>query len=157
MADPLTGFTFTIVNRVNSIARCAEVIAGLEVWIQGATEISADEIGQLIQKHMPEDTGELKASVETQQLSVVPPVWAVGPTAYYAPYVNYGTGPHVPNVTRVIEWAIGHGFDPTGLINHMAIAGTAAHPFMEPAVEEAQGMGLDLFFDKIAFNVVLGV
>ena len=33
-----------------------------------------------------------------------------------------------------------HGWDPSEIISHIAANGTAAHPFMQPAIEEAKGM-----------------
>ena len=156
MSDPVSGFTFTLVSRINYIARMAEIVAGLEIFEEAATGATADELVTLIQKYMPEWTGDLKASVTKQQLSVEPPVWAVGPTAEYAPYVEYGTGPHIPNVDNLTAWADDHGWDASEIISHIAANGTAAHPFMQPAIEEAKGMGADMFFDTVSFGLVSG-
>ena len=156
MTDPVSGFTFTLVSRIDYIARMAEVVAGLLVFEDAATDATADELVALIQKYMPEWTGDLKASVTKQQLSVEPPVWAVGPTAEYAPYVEFGTGPHIPNTDNLTAWANDHGWDPSEIISHIAEHGTAAHPFMQPAMEEAKGMGADMFFDKVSFGLVAG-
>ena len=139
-----------MVSRIDYIARMAAIIAGLEVWEEAATGATADELVELIQKYAPEDLGALKESVTKQQLSAEPPVWVVGPTAEYAPYVEFGTGPHIPNTDNLTAWAGRHGWDASEIIDHIANFGTAAHPFMQPAMEEAKGMGADIFFDKVS-------
>ena len=156
MTDPLTPLVFSLVSNINYIARMAEIVAGLEVFEEAATGATADELVELIQKYAPEDLGALKESVTKQQLSAEPPVWVVGPTAKYAPFVEFGTGPHIPNTDNLTAWAGRHGWDASEIIDHIALYGTAAHPYMQPAMEEAQGMGADMFFDKVSFGLVSG-
>ena len=83
----------------------------------------------------PVDTGRLRSSITT----VLQPFKAmVGPTVFYAPYVEYGTRPHWPPKGALQPWAARHGF-PAGSLGDFlvrrAIArrGTRAHPFMRPA------------------------
>ena len=151
-SDPVSGFTVSVVTRLN---RITELMASVAAFGPAAADAAADGIEEIIKRNCPVDLGELRDSVTKEQIG--PDSYAVGPTAYYAPYVNYGTGPHVPNTERVGDWAGRHGFDPSELISHIAENGTAANPFMEASAEEAQGMGIDLFFDKVSFGLVGGV
>jgi hypothetical protein len=148
-SDPVSGYTVSIVTRLN---RISELMASVTAFGPVAAGAAADTIIGLIQKHAPEDTGDLKASVTKTELGMN--TWAVGPTVAYAPYVNYGTGPHVPNATRITDWAQRHGWDASELIGHIAKYGTAATLYMEAAQAEAQGMGMDLFMDKVTLTLV---
>ena len=65
MTDPVSGFTFTLVSRIDYIAKMAAIIAGLEVFEEAATGATADELVELIQKYAPEDLCALKESVKT--------------------------------------------------------------------------------------------
>ena len=82
----------------------------------------------------PVDTGRLRSSVVTNlgRLSA-----NVGPTAYYAPYVEYGTRPHFPPPTALNPWARRHGWGSWALAFHIAKYGTKAHPFMRPAAQKS--------------------
>lgn len=139
-SDPLSGMTVEIISRIDYIGRCAAVIAGLGVFAEAAPEAACDEMIDIIRSHMPEYQGGLKASVIKQQMG--PNTWGVGPTAYYAPYVNYGTGPHVPNVEKITEWSKDHGIDPSAMISHIATEGTHGTFYMEAAIADAQGKGM---------------
>ena len=85
----------------------------------------------------PVDTGRLRSSITT----VLQPMKAlVGPTVFYAPYVEYGTRPHWAPKGALQPWASRHGF-PAGSLGDFlvrrAIAkrGTRAQPFMRPAAQ----------------------
>jgi hypothetical protein len=148
-SDPLSGMTVTIVNRLDSISRCAAVIAGIEAFGEAAPKAACNKMEDILKRNMPEYQGELKDSVTTQQMG--PKKWGVGPTAYYAPYVNYGTGPHVANVERITEWANDKGFDPSAMMTHIAKEGTQGVFYMEAAIAEAQGEGAGLV-DGVVFT-----
>lgn len=150
-SDQLSLLAFSITSRIN---RIAEALAGIELFGREAPKAAAEGIADLIKKNIPVWTGDLRDSVEVQELS--PTAYAVGPTLYYGPYVNFGTGPHLPNMDKITEWGNAHGFDPSALMSHIESFGTAAHPFMETAAAEAEGMGASLFFDKISFSLVGG-
>jgi hypothetical protein len=69
--------------------------------------------------------------------------YEVGPTGVaYAPYLEYGTRPHTPPMEAITPWAEAHGMTGGQLWAHIKSEGTAAHPFMHPAIEATKGLEL---------------
>lgn len=63
----------------------------------------------------------------------------VGAEAHYAPYVEYGTAPHMPPIEPLKDWArLKLGDESAGYPVALKIAreGTDPQPFLEPAVEK---------------------
>ena len=78
----------------------------------------------------PVDTGRLRASITT---FLEPRRAMVSATAFYAPYVEYGTRPHFPPVSALRPWAKRHGnMSAWALARAIARRGTRPHPFMAP-------------------------
>lgn len=126
--------------RIEGAERLARMI-GNPQFIRGPLKTflvrSALIVEQKEKEKAPVDTGRLRSSI----ITVVQPLKAmVGPTVYYAPYVEYGTRPHWPPQGALQPWASRHGF-PAGSLGDFlvrrAIAkrGTRAHPFMRPAAK----------------------
>lgn len=58
----------------------------------------------------------------------------VGPTAPYAPYIEFGAKPHFPPPDALEDWARRHGFDSAWPIcRAIAKRGIKANPFLFPA------------------------
>jgi len=65
--------------------------------------------------------------------------WAaeIGSTAPYAPYVEFGTGPHFPPPDALEDWARHHGFKSAWPIcRAIAERGLPERPYLNPAYEE---------------------
>lgn len=92
-------------------------------------------------KHLaPVDTGELRRSItlKAEGNSVI-----IGTDKEYAPFIEFGSGPHISDVQKeefianLTAWAHRHGIeDPWPLIQAIRKRGTTAKPFLRPAVEE---------------------
>lgn len=88
----------------------------------------------------PVDTGRLRSSIFSQ---VQERRASIGPTVYYAAYVEFGTRPHWPPRGALQPWARRHGFPPGNrgdfLVRRIiALRGTKPHPFMAPAARASQ-------------------
>ena len=83
----------------------------------------------------PVDTGRLRASIHTRKES-----WntvIVGTDVEYAPYVEYGTPPHMPPVEALKSWASRHKMGEKAawaLAKKIEKLGTQPQPFMRPAL-----------------------
>jgi len=93
---------------------------------------SANYLLSEMQARVPVDTGELRSSltVKVEQNRVL-----VGPTAAYAPYVEFGTKPHEikpKNAGGVLVFNVGGRKVFAKKVNH---PGTKAQPFVRPAYE----------------------
>lgn len=62
----------------------------------------------------------------------------IGPNVDYAEPVEFGSRPHLPPPGAVDAWAKRKGLDPEQLRWSIARKGTKAHPFMQPAADEAE-------------------
>lgn len=75
----------------------------------------------------------------------------VGTNVHYAPYVEFGTRPHMPPVEPLVEWAhLKLHDDKAGYKIARAIAkrGTKPKPFMRPAVKVGQKF-LDAYVRRV--------
>jgi HK97 gp10 family phage protein len=70
----------------------------------------------------------------------------VGTVVDYAPYVEYGSGPHKTNVgsqdfvDKITTWAMRKGIaNPWPIIKHIRKYGTDPQPFMRPALDRMNG------------------
>ena len=85
----------------------------------------------------PVDTGRLRSSIVSSsrpsrgQVSIFTPV-------FYAPFVEFGTRPHMPPLSALQPWARRHGFRSAWpLALAISRRGTRPHPFMRPALKES--------------------
>ena len=86
------------------------------------------------------NTGRLSQSIEVEDRPFEDAV-IVGTNVHYAPYVEFGTRPHMPPVEPLVEWAhLKLHDDKAGYKIARAIAkrGTKPKPFMRPAVRVGQ-------------------
>ena len=86
------------------------------------------------------NTGRLSQSIEVEDRPFEKTV-IVGTNVHYAPYVEFGTRPHMPPVEPLVEWAhLKLHDDKVGYAIAKAIAkrGTKPKPFMRPAVRVGQ-------------------
>ena len=83
----------------------------------------------------PVDTGRLRSSIHTRKED-----WnkvIVGTDVEYAPYVEYGTPPHMPPVEALKRWASRHKMGEKAawaLAKTIEKHGTQPQPFMRPAL-----------------------
>ena len=91
------------------------------------------------------DTGNLANSILVDRLedgSIV----AIGPTALYGPYVEFGAKPHFPPADALEDWAKRHGFDSAWPIcKAIAEHGLPAKPYLLPAYLAIEGK----FFNRV--------
>ena len=124
-------------DRLDALAADKEFVAGP---LRDFLARSAFAVERFAKEKAPVDTGRLRTSVAT----VLGGTSAViGPTIFYAPFVEYGTRPHFPPPVALQPWAKRHGFGPGGafaLARAIARRGTRAHPFMRPAAKDALPM-----------------
>jgi hypothetical protein len=116
--------------------------------------------GEALQE-VPVKTTNLRKSFKTMLASPTSLVGAFWPTAKYAPYVEYGTRPHIirPKNARVLAWESGFRGMTTSkggkryyanktsanfaaYVNH---PGTKPNPFMERIIARTEGKINDLF------------
>lgn len=112
-------------------------------FVRGPLKTFLAKAGFIVEKNIkeiaPVDTGRLRSSVVTnlQPLRV-----GIGPTVFYAPFVEFGTRPHWAPQGALQLWAGRHGF-PSGPLGDFlvrrAIArrGTRAQPFVAPAARRS--------------------
>lgn len=86
-------------------------------------------------------TGDLERSIIIQRVywdrGILHGLW--GTTLEYGLYVEVGTGPHMPPVDALKQWAQRHlGSEDAawGLALHIAKHGTKEHPYLRPAADE---------------------
>ena len=105
-------------------------------------EVSATALD--IQKRAKKKLKEQKAIdegnlVDSIVVDAVEGGWAaeIGSTAPYAPYVEFGTGPHFPPPDALEDWARHHGFKSAWPIcKAIAERGLPERPYLNPAFEE---------------------
>lgn len=86
------------------------------------------------------NTGRLSQSIEIEDRPFENAV-IVGTNVQYAPFVEFGTRPHMPPVEPLVEWAhLKLHDDKMGYVTARLIAkrGTKPKPFMRPAVRVGQ-------------------
>jgi HK97 gp10 family phage protein len=99
-------------------------------------ESSAAVVQQKARNAAPEDTGGLRKSIQARVgrgLSIT--VEALAP---HAPFVEFGTRPHMPPVSSLAGWALRKGLNPWAVAMSIARRGTKAQPFLSVGMEEAQ-------------------
>ena len=114
-----------------------------------AGEILATEV-----KEAPSKTSNLRGSV---QLDLYPTSASIYPNAQYAPYVEFGTKPHViePKNGKVLAFKKDGKLIFTRKVNH---PGTKANPFVERTVEKVKDK-VEQIFQKVidkAINILVG-
>ena len=85
----------------------------------------------------PVDTGRLRASITPEvRMDGNDVVGVVGSNVFYAPFVEFGTRPHVPPLAALETWAARHHTSPFLVALGIARHGTKASRFLQRAVEE---------------------
>lgn len=97
--------------------RFPEIIAKLPELANAAVRKSAEDIAAAARTAAPVDSGDLLDSIEARQESKT--AWVVEAKEFYAPFIEYGTPPHVVG----------------GLYAGAKHPGTPPRPFMTPAAE----------------------
>lgn len=94
----------------------------------------------------PVDTGNLRKSIEARQVS--PSKYVIGTPLEYAPYVEYGTGPHL--ITSNGEDPLTFKVDGQWISKHQIDhPGTPAQPYLRPALNANR----DALPDNIAAEI----
>lgn len=88
-------------------------------------------------RHAPTDTGRLRNSIGIQSPSNR--ARRIGPNTSYARFVEEGTRPHWPPPGALAGWAGRHGLTDYQARRAIAMHGTKAQPYMQPAAEAAEG------------------
>lgn len=89
----------------------------------------------------PVDTGRLRFSIATEVRETRA---LVGSNVFYAPFVEFGTRPHMPPVAAMQPWARRHGISAWALARAIAARGTKPHPFLLPGLLAAQATIISL-------------
>ncbi|MDD5000874.1 MAG: HK97 gp10 family phage protein [Thiomonas arsenitoxydans] len=85
----------------------------------------------------PVDTGRLRASIAPEVVQGAHEVQGVvGSNVVYAPFVETGSRPHWPPPGVLERWSRRHGIPEFLVMRAIALRGTKAQPYLEPAVEE---------------------
>lgn len=102
-----------------------------EVTTQQVLVESANFLLTEMEIRVPVDTGELRESLGVR---VEPKRVLVGPSAKHAPYVEFGTSPHVikPRNKKALAFKSGGRTIVVKQVNH---PGTKAQPFVRPAYD----------------------
>lgn len=87
-------------------------------------------------KKAPVDTGQGRNSIGVE--SPTPRSRRIGPSAKHMEYVEFGTRPHWPPPGSMAGWAKRHGMTDYQARRSVAMKGTKAQPFMQPAADEAE-------------------
>lgn len=87
-------------------------------------------------KKVTVDTGRLKNSIGVESPSLRER--RIGPSAEHGEWVEFGTRPHWPPPGSLAGWAKRHGMTDYQARRSVAMKGTKAQPFMQPAAEEAE-------------------
>lgn len=84
-------------------------------------------------------TGDLlDAFVITVGPGTIPSGVQVSNESDHALYLEAGTAPHMPPIDAIAPWADAHGISPYAVAYGIAQHGTAAHPFLGPALEQSE-------------------
>ena len=84
----------------------------------------------------PVDTGRLRNSIGVERSSMRSR--RIGPNVAYGEYVEFGTRPHWPPPGAMSGWARRHGISDYQARRAVAMHGTKAQPFMQPAADDAE-------------------
>ena len=113
------------------------------MFIKGPLRKFLAKAGFVLELHMktgaPVDTGRLRSSIISKPS---PTRMSVGPTVFYAPFVEFGSRPHWAPTGALQPWARRHGF-PAGALGDLIVRriiarrGTRAHPFAGPAMKKS--------------------
>lgn len=98
--------------------------------------LTASAIAQAARAMAPEDTGELRRSITPDADETG---FMVGTDLFYAPYIEYGTRPHMPPPAALIPWVLRHGMSASAayaIALKIAQRGTPAQPYLFPAYEQ---------------------
>lgn len=90
----------------------------------------------------PVDTGRLVDSIATEIDTALVPLWGtVGTNLAYAPYVEFGTRPHMPPPAALEGWARRHGMPGQGYAIALGILhhGTEGQRFLRGGADAATG------------------
>jgi phage protein, HK97 gp10 family len=139
----MAGFIGVIVigagpGMANTTAKAAKMEVALGAAVRAAGDILANTMKDLC----PVDLGDLRDSISVE--SHGPTSVTVGPRLFYAPYVEFGAGPHFPNLDRLGAWADRHGMTPGQIVSSIAANGVQAHPFVVPSIEVSRGQMEDV-------------
>lgn len=96
-------------------------------------------------------------------------VWEVGCDALHAAYVEFGTMPHMPPVAPILKWVNrklgvrGKEGERTAwaIAKTIEKCGTAANPYLRPAIDEAMGRNFtsaeemaEFIFNRLQDNII---
>lgn len=87
-------------------------------------------------KEAPVDTGRLRNSIGTESPSTRSR--SIGPNVEYGEYVETGTRPHWAPPGALAGWAARHGMTEYEARRSIAMTGTKAQPYMQPAADDAE-------------------
>ena len=109
---------------------------GIEV--ERELQVAAERTVNRAREKVPVDTGNLRANIRVERPREYQRVVHTG-EAEYAPYVEFGTGPHFPPIAPLRRWAyhkLGDERAAYAIARAIARAGTEAQPFMRPSFQE---------------------
>jgi len=95
------------------------------------------QIEREAKKNAPVDTGRLRASITTDvTMNQGLPMVKVGTNVEYAPYIEFGTQPHVitPDSKEALQWTDPETGEPV-FAKKVKHPGTEEQPFLLPAVD----------------------
>lgn len=105
----------------------------------------AEYCAEQISEYAPVRTGLLAGSVKIEKRELYA---VVGPTAYYAPFVEFGTKPHMiyPRRARALRFEVGGEVVFAKRVSH---PGTQAQEFVKQAVKDTIDNGLPIIRKKV--------
>lgn len=109
--------------------------------LDDAVFLAANRVRTEAIKRVPVDTARLKKSIQIKRELSKPQTVEVGTPVNYAVHVEYGTAPHNVSSKALAGWVRRHRL-PKGvayaIANTIKKRGTAAQPFLTPALEATQ-------------------
>lgn len=119
---------------------------------QGMREATL-RVQRAAQEEVPVDTARLKNSITSRVIGESKSVsGVVGTKVKYAARVEFGDGPHEPEMGPLGQWARRNGADVNAVANKIRASGTRAQPYMQPAAKAQEGAVV-----KIIENSVKGI
>jgi HK97 gp10 family phage protein len=129
----------SITVRIDGIDDLQRKLAGgqVEAPIQRFLDRGAITIQGKAREKAPVDTGRLRNSIGVE--SPNDRMRRVGPNVHYGEYVEMGTRPHWAPQGALAGWAGRHGMTDYQARRAIAMRGTRAQPYMQPAADNARG------------------
>lgn len=145
--------TFTIPNLPKFLASIRAAAQSTPAEMHAAMSEATLVLEAEARSLAPRDVGRLQGSITSRiHGSGTSLIGEVGPSVRYGLYVETGTRPHWPPRAPLEGWAARHGI-PVFLVQRaIARRGTAARPFVGPALERTRGR-IETIFARIGAKV----